>query len=83
MNLNPAQAVERVMLQSDGAHREFRELILYHYGGSLFMVWESVAFASNPDAKTQYQLQIGSKSEIERLCDGEGFTIIEGFTIVR
>jgi len=53
--------------------------------GSMFTVWESVGFASDSDTKTQYQLQIGSKSEmqlflkseVERLCDEEGFAIVK------
>jgi hypothetical protein len=57
---------------------------LYPYGSSLFTVWESVGFASDPDATTQHQVQIGSrsemqlflKSEVERLCDEEGFKIL-------
>lgn len=69
----------------DDSRREFREVILYPFGGSLFTVWESVGFASDSDAKTQYQLQIGSKSEmqlllkseVERLCDEEGFTLVK------
>jgi len=82
----PAQAVERVILHNrDDSRREFRELILYPYGDSLFTVWESVGSASNSAAKTQYQLQIGSKSEmqlllkseVERLCDEEGFTLVK------
>jgi len=86
MTPTPTRAVERVILHSRGdSRREFREIILYPYGGSLFTVWESVEFASDSDAKTQYQLQIGSKSEmqlflkseVERLCDEEGFTIVK------
>jgi hypothetical protein len=82
----PARAVERVMLHNRrDSRREFREVILYPYGGSLFTVWESVGFASDSDVKTQYQLQIGSKSdmqlflksEVERLCDEEGFTLVK------
>lgn len=82
----PARAIERVMLDNrDDPRREFREIVLYPHGGSLFTVWESVGFASDSDAKTQYQLHIGSKSEmqlflkseVERLCDEEGFTIVK------
>lgn len=82
----PPARVERVMLHNrDDSRREFREVILYPYGGSLFTVWESVGFASDSDIKTQYQLQIGSKSEmqlflkseVERLCDEEGFTLVK------
>jgi hypothetical protein len=88
----PAQVVERVMLHKrDHLRHEFREIGLYPHGGSLFTVWEAVGFAWDADGKTQYQLQIGSKSEmqlflkseVERLCDKEGFTIAEGFTKVR
>jgi hypothetical protein len=88
----PARAVERVMLRNcDEVRREFREVIVCPCDGSVFAVWESVGFASESDSKTQYRLQIGSKSEmqlflkseVERLCDREGFTIIEGFTMVR
>jgi len=83
---DPARVVERVMLHNcDDPRREFREIVMYPHGGSLFTVWESVGFASNSDEKTQYQLHIGSKSEmqlflkseIERLCDEEGFTIVK------
>lgn len=83
----PARAVERIVLQNrDDPRREFREIVLYPHGGSLFTVWESVGFARDSKAKkTEYQLQIGSKSEmqlfvkseVERLCDEEGFTIIK------
>jgi len=81
----PARVVERVMLHHrDDSRREFREIILYAYDGSLFTVWESVRVASDSDAPTQYQLRIGSKSEmrlflkseVERLCDKEGFKIV-------
>lgn len=82
-----ARAVDRVVLQNrDDPRREFREIVLYPYGGSLFTVWESVGFSSDSNAeKTEYQLQIGSrsemqlfvKSEVERLCDEEGFTIVK------
>jgi hypothetical protein len=86
MTAIPAQAVERVILHNRGdSRREFREIFLCRYGDSLFTVWESVGFASDSDAKIQYQLQIGSKSEMqlflkseaERLCDQEGFTIVD------
>jgi hypothetical protein len=86
MTASPERAVERVMPHNrDDSRHEFREVILYPFGGSLFTVWESVGLASEPDAKTQYQLQIGSKSEmqlflkseVERLCDEEGFTLVK------
>jgi hypothetical protein len=79
------RAVERVVLHNrDDSRREFREIILRPHGGSLFTVWESVGFASDSGATTQYQLQIGSKSEmelllkseVERLCDKEGFSVV-------
>src|SRR5215467_12339457 len=86
----PARVVERVMLhhrddsRHDDSPRESREITLYAYGGSLFTVWEAVRFISGSDATTQYQLRIGSKSEmqlflkseVERLCDEEGFKIV-------
>lgn len=74
----------------DDLRHEFREIAVYPHGESLFTVWESVGFASDSSPKTRYQLQIGSKSqmqlflksEVERLCDQEGFTMVEGFTKV-
>jgi len=81
----PARSVKRVILQArDDSRCEFREVILYPCG-AMFTVWESVGFASDSDTKTQYQLQIGSKSEmqlflkseVERLCDEEGFAIVK------
>jgi len=80
-----ARSVKRVIRQArDDSRCEFREVMLSPCG-SMFTVWESVGFASDSDAKTQYQLQIGSKSEmqlflkseVERLCDEEGFAIVK------
>jgi hypothetical protein len=88
----PTQAVERVRLHKrDDLRYEFRDVGLYSDGASVFTVWESVGFASDSDAQTHYRLKIGSKSkmqlflksEVERLCDEEGFTMVDAFTTVK
>ena len=83
MTPTPAQAEKVILHNRDDSRSEFRELILYPYGRFAIHRLGSVGSPSNSAAKTQYQLQIGSKSEmqlflkseVERLCDERGFAL--------
>ena len=82
----PGRVVERVVLQNrDDPRREFREIVLYPHGGSLFhglgisRVCLGLSGQDRISTTNWLQVRDATVSEIRggTLCDEEGFTIVK------